>query len=37
MGANVNSGQVYGAWPGLASNKLYDNADLTGRPGWLVT
>ncbi len=28
MGGNVNGGQVYGAWPGLANNQLYDNADL---------
>ena len=28
MGGNVNGGQVYGAWPGLQNNQLYDNADL---------
>jgi len=28
MGGHVNGGQVYGAWPGLANNQLYDGADL---------
>jgi hypothetical protein len=28
MGGNVNGGQVYGAWPGLHNDQLYDHADL---------
>jgi uncharacterized protein (DUF1501 family) len=28
MGGNVNGGQVYGSWPGLANAQLYDHADL---------
>jgi uncharacterized protein (DUF1501 family) len=28
LGGNVNGGQVYGAWPGLANEQLYDRADL---------
>jgi uncharacterized protein (DUF1501 family) len=28
LGGNVNGGQVYGQWPGLATDQLYDRADL---------
>jgi uncharacterized protein (DUF1501 family) len=28
LGGNVNGGQVYGQWPGLANHQLYDGADL---------
>jgi uncharacterized protein (DUF1501 family) len=28
LGGQVNGGQVYGAWPGLANAQLYDQADL---------
>jgi uncharacterized protein (DUF1501 family) len=28
LGGNVNGGQVYGSWPGLGENQLYDRADL---------
>jgi hypothetical protein len=28
MGGTVNGGQVYGQWPGLATEQLYDNRDL---------
>jgi uncharacterized protein (DUF1501 family) len=28
LGGNVNGGQVYGAWPGLHNDQLYDHADL---------
>jgi len=28
MGGNVNGGQVYGIWPGLQIQQLYDGADL---------
>ena len=28
LGGHVNGGQVYGSWPGLANNQLYDGADL---------
>jgi uncharacterized protein (DUF1501 family) len=28
LGGNVKGGKVYGAWPGLANNQLYDGADL---------
>lgn len=28
LGGNVNGGQVYGEWPGLHSDQLYDRADL---------
>jgi len=28
LGGHVNGGQVYGNWPGLANNQLYDHADL---------
>jgi uncharacterized protein (DUF1501 family) len=28
LGGNVNGGQVYGQWPGLANAQLFDNADL---------
>jgi uncharacterized protein (DUF1501 family) len=28
LGANVNGGQVFGNWPGLQSEQLYDRADL---------
>jgi uncharacterized protein (DUF1501 family) len=28
LGGNVNGGQVYGAWPGLHNDQLYDRADL---------
>lgn len=28
LGGGVNGGQVYGQWPGLSSEQLYDRADL---------
>jgi uncharacterized protein (DUF1501 family) len=28
LGGNVNGGQVYGNWPGLANNQLYQSTDL---------
>jgi uncharacterized protein (DUF1501 family) len=28
MGGTVNGGKVYGQWPGLANDKLYDHRDL---------
>jgi uncharacterized protein (DUF1501 family) len=28
LGGNVNGGQVYGRWPGLNNDQLYDHADL---------
>lgn len=28
LGGNVNGGQIYGSWPGLADEQLYDGADL---------
>jgi len=28
LGGGVNGGQVYGQWPGLANDQLYDRADL---------
>ncbi len=28
LGGNVNGGKVYGAWPGLHTDQLYDRADL---------
>jgi uncharacterized protein (DUF1501 family) len=28
MGGNVNGGEVYGSWPGLRTDQLYDRADL---------
>lgn len=28
VGGNVNGGQVYGTWPGLGNDQLYDHADL---------
>ncbi len=28
LGGNVNGGQVYGNWPGLGNEQLYDHADL---------
>lgn len=28
MGGGINGGQVYGNWPGLANEQLYDRADL---------
>ncbi len=28
LGGNVNGGQVHGPWPGLATDQLYDRADL---------
>jgi len=28
LGGGVNGGQVYGAWPGLHNEQLYDHADL---------
>jgi len=28
LGGNVNGGQVYGNWPGLHNEQLYDHADL---------
>ena len=28
LGGNVNGGAVYGAWPGLSVDQLYDRADL---------
>lgn len=28
VGGGVNGGQVYGAWPGLHNDQLYDHADL---------
>lgn len=28
LGGNVNGGQVFGAWPGLNNEQLYDSADL---------
>lgn len=28
FGGNINGGQVYGAWPGLGNDQLYDHADL---------
>lgn len=28
LGGGVNGGQVYGQWPGLANEQLYDRADL---------
>ncbi len=28
MGGKVNGGKVYGDWPGLATDQLYDNRDL---------
>jgi uncharacterized protein (DUF1501 family) len=28
LGGNVNGGQVFGVWPGLHNDQLYDHADL---------
>ena len=28
LGGNVNGGQVFGNWPGLNNDQLYDHADL---------
>jgi uncharacterized protein (DUF1501 family) len=28
LGGNINGGQVFGAWPGLHNDQLYDHADL---------
>jgi uncharacterized protein (DUF1501 family) len=28
LGGNVNGGQIFGAWPGLHNDQLYDHADL---------
>jgi uncharacterized protein (DUF1501 family) len=28
LGGNVNGGSIYGAWPGLSVDELYDRADL---------
>ena len=28
LGGNVNGGQVFGSWPGLNNDQLYDHADL---------
>ena len=28
LGGNVNGGQVFGSWPGLHNDQLYDHADL---------
>jgi uncharacterized protein (DUF1501 family) len=28
LGGGVNGGQVYGQWPGLSNEQLYDRADL---------
>ena len=28
LGGNVNGGQVFGQWPGLANNQLYQSTDL---------
>ena len=28
LGGNVNGGQVFGNWPGLHNDQLYDHADL---------
>jgi uncharacterized protein (DUF1501 family) len=28
LGGSVNGGQVFGAWPGLHNDQLYDHADL---------
>ncbi len=28
MGGGINGGKVYGQWPGLANNQLFDRADL---------
>ncbi|MCC6191058.1 MAG: DUF1501 domain-containing protein [Anaerolineales bacterium] len=28
LGGNVNGGQIFGTWPGLANHQLYDQADL---------
>jgi uncharacterized protein (DUF1501 family) len=28
LGGNVNGGQVFGNWPGLSNDQLYDHADL---------
>ena len=28
LGGNVKGGQIYGQWPGLANDQLYDRADL---------
>ena len=28
LGGNVNGGQVFGNWPGLNNEQLYDHADL---------
>jgi uncharacterized protein (DUF1501 family) len=28
LGGGVNGGQIYGAWPGLHNDQLYDHADL---------
>lgn len=28
VGGNVNGGQVFGTWPGLGNDQLYDHADL---------
>lgn len=28
VGGNINGGQVYGTWPGLGNDQLYDHADL---------
>jgi uncharacterized protein (DUF1501 family) len=28
LGGGINGGQVYGAWPGLHNDQLYDHADL---------
>ena len=27
-GGNINGGRVYGTWPGLAPNQLFENRDL---------
>jgi uncharacterized protein (DUF1501 family) len=28
LGGNVNGGKLYGKWPGLQADQLYDRADL---------